>query len=51
MFEAAALSIAVLENEGMCSKLLRESDILVKSIDDGINLLLNPNALIATLRG
>lgn len=51
MFKAAALSIAVLENEGMCSKLLAESDIIVKSIEDGINLLLNPNALIATLRG
>lgn len=51
MFKAAALSIAVLENEGMCAKLLAESDIMVKSIDDGINLLLNPNALIAALRG
>ena len=51
MFEAAVLSVAVLEKEGMCSKLLAESDIMVKSIEDGINLLLNPNALIATLRG
>ncbi len=51
MFKAAALSIAVLENEGMCAKLLAESDIMVKSIEDGINLLLNPSALIATLRG
>jgi len=51
MFKAAALSIAVLENEGMCSKLLAESDIMVKSMEDGINLLLNPKALIATLRG
>lgn len=51
MFEIAALSVAVLEKEGMCSALMKESHIMVKSIEDGINLLLNPNALIATLRG
>jgi P-type E1-E2 ATPase len=51
MFEAASISVAVLEKEGMCGSLMREATILVKSIDDGINLLLNTNALIATLRG
>lgn len=51
MFEIAALSIAVLGKEGICSALIGKSDIMVKSIEDGINLLLNPNALIATLRG
>ena len=51
MFEIAVLSVAVLEKEGMCSALIKESDIMVKSIEDGINLLLNPKALIATLRG
>ncbi|MDW5300641.1 MAG: HAD hydrolase family protein [Sedimentibacter sp.] len=51
MFEIASLSVAVLEKEGMCTALLKESDILVKSIEDGINLLLNTSALIATLRG
>lgn len=51
MFEAASLSVAVLEKEGMCVALLKEATILVKSIEDGINLLLNTNALIATLRG
>lgn len=51
MFKKAALSIAVLEREGMCAGLLNESDVIVKSIDDGIDLLLNPKALIATLRG
>ena len=51
MLEVAALSIAVLGKEGVCSKLISSSDILVKSIEDGINLLLNPNAIIATLRG
>lgn len=51
MFEIAALSVAVLESEGLCCGLLKEADVLVKSIEDGINLLLNASALIATLRG
>jgi len=51
MFEAAALSVAVLAGEGMCSALLISSDVMVRSIEDGMNLLLNPNALRATLRG
>ena len=51
MFERAILSVAVLGDEGMCAGLLTKSDVLVKSIVDGINLLLNPNTLIATLRG
>lgn len=51
MFEMASLKVAVLGNEGMCSELIFKSDVLVKSIDDGIDLLLNPKSLIATLRG
>jgi len=51
MFKKSSLAIAVLESEGMCAKLLAEADILVKSIEDGIDLLLNTTALIATLRG
>lgn len=51
MFEIAALSVAVLESEGLCGGLLKEADVIVRSIEDGINLLLNTNALIATLRG
>lgn len=50
MFEIAFLSVAVLGKEGMCSNLLIKSDILVKSIEDGINLLLKPKTLMATLR-
>ncbi len=50
MFEVAKISVAVLEEEGMSSNLISVSDILVKSIEDGINLLLKPNRLIATLR-
>ena len=51
MFEVVELSVGVLEREGMCAKLLANADVLVKSIEDGINLLLNTKALIATLRG
>ncbi len=51
MLKLASLSIAVLEKEGMCAALINEADIIVKSIEDGINLLLNKNALIAALRG
>lgn len=51
MFDVSFLSIAVLGEEGMCASLLTKSDVLVKSIEDGINLLLKPKTLIATLRG
>ncbi len=51
MFKSAVLSVAVLAGEGMCSALLISSDVMVRSIEDGMNLLLNPNALRATLRG
>lgn len=51
MLETAVLSIAVIGEEGMCSKLITSSDIVVKSIEDGINLLINQKSLIATLRG
>lgn len=50
MFELSKISVAVLGDEGMCSGLVSVSNILVKSIEDGINLLLKPNRLIATLR-
>lgn len=51
MFQGAALSIAVIDTEGMCSALLNESDICVTSIEDGLDLLLNPKRIIADLRG
>ncbi|MDD2493711.1 MAG: ATPase P [Tissierellia bacterium] len=50
MFNIALLSIAILGAEGVCGSLLQQSDVLVKSIEDGINLLLKPDSLIATLR-
>lgn len=51
MFQNAALSIAIMDTEGMCSALLHESDICVTSIEDGLDLLLNPKRIIADLRG
>ena len=51
MFRKAALSIAIMDTEGMCAKLLSESDICVTSIENGLDLLLNPKRIIADLRG
>lgn len=51
MFQEAALSIAVIDKEGLCSALIRESDICVTTIEDGLDLLLNPKRIIADLRG
>lgn len=50
MFDEAELAIAVLEEEGMCSSLMLHADVLVKSIIDGLDLLLKPDRLRATLR-
>lgn len=36
MFDAAQLSIAVLEQEGMCAALLGHASVLVNSIQDGL---------------
>lgn len=51
MFEESIIAIAILEEEGMCSALLNVSDIIVRSIEEGIDLLLKSKRLIATLRG
>jgi soluble P-type ATPase len=50
MFNAAALRIAVLGPEGMATALLNQSDILVRDINDALDLLLYPQRLAATLR-
>ena len=50
MFNAATLRIAVLGPEGLASALLTTSDVLVRDILDGLDLLLRPQRLIATLR-
>ena len=50
MFQAAALSIAVIGCEGCSSKAILNSDLVTHSIEDAFSLLLEPNKLIATLR-
>jgi soluble P-type ATPase len=50
MFFIAGLKIAILGPEGVSSGLLSASNILVRSPEDAIRLLLNPKRLIATLR-
>ena len=50
MLEVAKLSIAINGKEGCAIKTLLASDIVCHNIDDAIELFLNPNRLIATLR-
>lgn len=50
MLEAADLGIAVLGGEGLASATLRVADLLVHSVTDGLDLLIHPARLRATLR-
>lgn len=50
MFKSSILSIGVIEKEGSYLKSLLEADIVVNNIVDAVELILNPNRLIATLR-
>lgn len=50
MFNAAALRIAVLGPEGLAAELLRSVDVLVRDPCEGLDLLLHPRRLVATLR-
>ena len=50
MLEAAALGIVVVGPEGAAIESLQASDIAVASINDALDLLLNPLRLVATLR-
>lgn len=51
MCRIAGLSVAVMDAEGMYGGLLKEADICVRSMEDGLELLMNEKRLIATLRG
>jgi soluble P-type ATPase len=51
MFKEAALSIAVLETEGLYAPLLLNADLVVKTSEDALDLLLDTNRLISGLRG
>lgn len=50
MLREAAIGIAVLGPEGLAIEALTSADVLVGSIADGLDLLLYPRRLIATLR-
>ncbi len=50
MLSAARLAIAVIEGEGCAASALQSADVIVKSINDGIALLLKPLRCKATLR-
>lgn len=50
MLKEAILGIAILQDEGICTQTLLNSDILVKSILDVFGFLNDKNRLIATLR-
>ncbi len=50
MLKKAVLSIVVLEKEGCVPEAISSSDILVKNTADLLNLFLNPNRIVATLR-
>lgn len=51
MLNDALVSICVIGNEGASVKALQAAKIVVKDIDDGLDLLLKPDRLKATLRG
>ncbi len=50
MFEAAALSIAVIGPEGAATKAVLAADVVVRDIQEAVGLLLYPRRLTATLR-
>lgn len=51
MLREAAFSIAIMDREGAYGRVLREADLCVRSMQDGLDLLLYPNRIIAGLRG
>ncbi|MFN3740784.1 MAG: HAD family hydrolase [Thermodesulfovibrionales bacterium] len=50
MLKTAKIGVAVMLDEGCSMDALSSADIVVKSIIDGLDLLLNPKRLKATLR-
>jgi soluble P-type ATPase len=50
ILKEAALSIAVLGDEGMSVSAMKNADIVAKSISDALDLFLKPKRLTATLR-
>jgi soluble P-type ATPase len=50
MFGAVALSIGLMQEEGLARAALLEADIICTSVQDALDLLANPERLKATLR-
>jgi len=50
MLDHAVLSVALIQEEGVCVETLHTADIALKSVLDFFGLLNNPKRLIATLR-
>ena len=50
MLRSAAVGIAVLGEEGLASTANQAADVLVRGIEDALDLLLNPARISATLR-
>ena len=50
MLRDAALGICLTEAEGTCVQTLQAADVACRTAVDGLNLLLNPKRLVATLR-
>ncbi len=50
MLRSAALSLAILGPEGVAGAALSEAVIVVTSIEQALDLLLNPRRMVATLR-
>ncbi|MGN2390166.1 HAD family hydrolase [Pelomicrobium sp. G1] len=51
MLKAAALAIAVVQQEGAWGDTLTSAQVIVRDIRDALDLLLYPQRLVATLRG
>jgi len=50
MLKCAALGIVVIGPEGTSARAIQAADVIVKNINDGLDMLLNPKRLVATLR-
>lgn len=50
MFQVAAISVVIIGAEGCSPQALMSADIAVTKIEDALNLLLNPQRMVATLR-
>jgi soluble P-type ATPase len=50
MLQEAAISISLIGDEGCSAKAMINSDVVCKEITDALDLLLNQNRLVATLR-